>query len=293
MTIKETVVIVIINYKTSHLMRKLLSTIDEGALNLKILILDNGSTEESFSQLQLLDDDRVILLRSEKNLGFTGGINFTLKHAIATLPQFEYFFLFNPDAFSTPGLISELIRALQSDRDAACISPQILHVDGSPWYSGACLNEVTGRVDNNPLRKGESTNGCIVVDAFSGCAALFVLDKVMDAGMFNEDLFMYYDEVELSLKFKRLGHKILYDPHLRVYHDVSYTTRNISHLKAYYMSRNKFAVFGHTMSTFNKIHFILFELAFYIKNGRFRNAMFHLRGFMDYKKGKYGALVTQ
>jgi GT2 family glycosyltransferase len=287
---QEKVAIIIISYKTSHLIGELVSTIRETMLDVAIYVLDNGSTDETYAQLQEIRDSRIRLVQSRKNLGFTGGINYTLKEAVKNDDSFDYFFLLNPDAFCIPDLISNLAVYLKDDPKAACASPRILHVNGSSWYSGATVDRLSGRVNNNATANAPAVPGIpYEVDVFSGCAALFRLKMVQAAGMFNESLFMYYDEADMSMKLKQLGYKILYVPHLTVYHDVSYTTRNISHLKTYYMTRNKLLVFGKTMPVTNKIYYVFYELAYYLKNRRFKNAVYHIRGLLDYMRGRYGA----
>jgi GT2 family glycosyltransferase len=101
---------------------------------------------------------------------------------------------------------------------------------------------------------------------------------------------MYYDEADFSIKLQQQGFKILYVPRLVIYHDVSYTTRHISHLKTYYMTRNKFMVFGRSMNFFSKLYYLLHELAFHTKNRRFKNVRYHIKGYLDYKRGKTGQL---
>ena len=244
------VLVIIINFKTSHLMQDLVNSIVENENEILILIVDNASTGETYNELKLIKDDRVRILRSEKNLGFTGGLNYALNHTKTELPGFKYFFLINPDAFSSPNLISDLTRIIKSNIDAACISPQILYPNGAPWYSGARIDYKNGEVSTSVrIEKGDE-NKCFEVDAFCGCAALFDMDKVIEVGMFNEDLFMYYDEVDFSIRLKKRRYKILYTPYHKVFHDVSYTTKDINYLKTYYITRNKFIVFNNSMSLF-------------------------------------------
>ncbi len=282
------ITVMIINYKTSHLIRKLIDSIQEN-IDVEILIIDNASTMETYAGLEAINDERLHLLKSEKNLGFTGGINFGLKYVIEKMPHVKYFFLFNPDALSIPHLIENLYRIIQSEKNVAAVSPRILYTDGNPWYSGATLSISKGRVYNNPVNVKKDIGEYYDVDVFSGCAVLFDLKKVIEAGMFNEDLFMYYDEADLSIKLKEKGYRILYTPALVIFHDVSYTTKNITHLKTYYMTRNKFIVFNKKMRLHSKVYFLIYEFAFHIKNRRIKNAIYHLRGFYDFLKGKKGS----
>ncbi len=280
--------VLVINYKTSHLVQRLIDSISEN-IDVSILIVDNASTDKTYQELELINDKRLHLLRSEKNLGFTGGINFGLKHLIKNMPYIKYFFLLNPDALSSPNIIKSFYKIIQSEKNVAAVSPRILFPDGNLWYSGATLNINKGKVYNNPKNAEKSKEEYYDVDVFSGCAVLFDLKKVTKAGMFNEDLFMYYDEADLSIRLKEKGYRILYTPALTIFHDVSYTTKNITHLKTYYMTRNKFIVFNKRMSLYNKVYFMFYEFLYHIKNRRGKNAIYHLKGFYDFVKGKRGA----
>ena len=268
---KNKVLVIVINYRTSHLMQALVDSITENKVETSVLIVDNASTAETYNELLLVKDERVTTLRSEQNLGFTGGINFALKYAVEKMPDIKYFFLLNPDAFSCPDLIFDLLKILEVNEDAACVSPRILYMNGNPWYSGARIHFSKGKVLNNAIQETKDKNKIYEVDVFSGCAALFDMDKVIEAGLFNEELFMYYDEADFSIKLKKIGYKILYTTSHNIFHDVSYTTKHISHLKTYYMTRNKFIVFGNLMTFPNKIYFMAHEFAFHIKHFRFRN----------------------
>ncbi|MCU7548273.1 glycosyltransferase family 2 protein [Chitinophagaceae bacterium LB-8] len=290
---KPRVAVIIINYKTSHLLGKLIDSIKEITVDVSIVIVDNASTEETYSELLMIKDARLHILRSYTNLGFTGGINFALKYLIESKLDFKYFFLLNPDAFSNDNLIGDLVQILNINKDAAGVSPQVLYLNGDPWYTGGMIKYNEGKVVNHSIDEIKCNAQSYEVDVFSGCAVLFDLSKVLEVGMFNEDLFMYFDEAELSIRLKRKGYKILYCPQHKIFHDVSYTTRKISHLKTYYMTRNKFIVFNNDMSLYNKIYFILYEMAFHLKNMRIRNVFYHIKGFYDFKRGKKGSMAIR
>lgn len=290
---KKKVVVIIINYQTSHLIQKLIDSINESNIDVSILVVDNATTEESYNELLAIIDKRLEIIRSKKNLGFAGGINYALKYIIENNPKFDYFFLLNPDAFSTDNLISDLTQVLDSNKDAAAISPQILHLNGSPWYTGGMIRFTQGQIFNQTIDETKCQNEFFFVDVFCGCAVLLDFKKVIEAGMFNDDLFMYFDEADLSIRLKQNGHKILYSPCHKILHDVSYTTRKISHLKTYYMTRNKFIVFNKDMSLYNKLYFLLHEFLYHLKNRRLKNAYYHIKGYYDFLKGKSGPLTTQ
>src|SRR5690606_13357951 len=103
-------------------------------------------------------------------------------------------------------------------------------------------------------------------------------------------LFMYFEEADHCLRLFKLGYKILYAPDYLVIHDVSYTTRKVSFLKTYYMTRNKFVLFNKTMNLSSKVYYLVHEFAYHLKYKRVKNAIYLLKGYLDFKKGKYEKL---
>jgi GT2 family glycosyltransferase len=286
---KEIIPIILLTYQDTQLIKPLLSTIKEDKIDARIVILDNGSTDVTWKSLNEIDDLRITLIRTNKNLGYTGGINYAVKYAKDTIPDFKNFFIINPDAECTPDLIFNLSRLLNKEDRGACISPKILSVERKITYSGGLIDFKKGIVEHIVFTDKKYPNESYEVDSYSGCAVLFDVDKFIKAGMLNEHLFIYYDEADSSIKLKENDCKILYAPSLEVYHDTSYTMRKVSYLKTYYMARNKFIVFNKNMSFFSKIYYVAFETAYHLKNKRIKNVSYLLKGVYDFMKGRTGA----
>jgi GT2 family glycosyltransferase len=286
---KEIIPVILLTYKDSHLVKSLLVTINEEHLNLKIIILDNGYTNNSWTSLNEIADQRIILIRSATNLGYTGGINYAVKYALQNIANFSYFFIINPDTQCTPNLIFHLRQILEANSNAACVSPKILSMDRKITYSGGKINLKKGTVKHIVFTDNSYPMDSYEVDSYTGCAVLFNITQFVNCGMLNEKLFIYYDEADSSLKLRANNYKILYAPSLEVHHDTSYTMRKVSYLKTYYMTRNKFIVFNNKMGLFNKLYFVVFEFAYHIKNKRIKNAIYHLKGVYHFLIGKTGA----
>jgi GT2 family glycosyltransferase len=288
---KEIIPIILLTYKDSGLIRPLLSTINEDYIDARIVLLDNGSTEATWNDLSKIEDPRVTLIRTEKNLGYTGGINHAVNYALANIPDFKSFFIINPDAECTPNLVYNLSKILNSDENVACVSPKILSAEGIITYSGGTINFKKGTVKHIVFQDDNYPEESYEVDAYHGCAVLFDVKKFVKAGMLNDDLFIYYDEADSSIKVKENHSKILYAPSLEVYHDTSFTMRKVSYLKTYYMTRNKFIVFNKDMSLYHKLYFVAHEFGHHLKHGRLKNARYHLKGVYDFIKGKRGIIT--
>jgi GT2 family glycosyltransferase len=287
---RDKVLVLLVDYNTSEMVPDVIKSINEDEVEISILLIDNGSSEKYSRQLQKIDDSRVHQVRLEKNIGFLGGNNFGLKYALNNMHDFEYVFFLNTDAFITDNLISGLKKILDTNKNAACISPKIFSKDGHTWYGGAKLDFKKGRVTSSIEIDAENPHLFYKVDVFNSCAVLFRTEMFIEAGMLNEDLFMYYDEADCSLKLRKLGYDILYTPQFTMLHYVSITSTNTSYTKTYYMTRNKFILFNNTMTLKAKMYYLAHEFAYHLKHKRIKNAFYHLKGFLDYKKGKFGRL---
>lgn len=287
---RENVLVVLVDYNTADLVPGVLESIKEDFVDVSVLIVDNGPSDESYQQLKRINDPRVHVIKSNENLGFAGGNNYGIRYAMENLPEFKYVFLLNTDAYLTPNLIGGLKQILDENNDAACVSPKIFAKEGRIWYGGANFDFKKGHISSFIEIDANNPQSFYEVDLFNGCAVLFRLDRYLEAGMLNENLFMYYEEADFSLKLRKLGYKIFYSPLFTVLHDVSYSTRNISHLKTYYVTRNKFGFFSGTMTLQSKLYYLMHEFAFFLKRRKYKNALYLVKGYIDYRKGKTGRL---
>jgi GT2 family glycosyltransferase len=115
------VAIVILNWNGRHYLEQFLpSVLSTTYNNLKIIIADNGSTDQSLEYLKE-HFPQVELLVLDQNYGFAGGYNKALKQV-----QADYFVLLNSDVEVSPGWIDPIIRLLESDKNYAACQPKIL-----------------------------------------------------------------------------------------------------------------------------------------------------------------------
>jgi hypothetical protein len=233
------VYVIIINYKSEDEIQNALNSLNEKNLDLHIVILDNESTDVSYKRLKSLKDKRVELIRSENNLGFPGGVNKVFKYIQQTYDDNEYMFLFNPDAIASENLVKNILDILLMNNNAAAISPSIRTPDNVEWFTGTAIDWKHCTIQNNP--KSMNTNEIRKIDVFNGCVVLLDSKKFDEVGMFDDELFLYYDEVFISMKFLNKGYEILYEPNLKVIHKVSYSISNT--LKNYYIIRNHIYIF--------------------------------------------------
>jgi hypothetical protein len=202
------------------------------------ICVDNGSTDRSdVAVAERLPD--VELIRTGANLGFAGGNNIGIGRALER--GADWVLLLNNDAVAEPGLPDALAAAAAARPDAGLLACKVLFPDGvTVQYAGASFNArlgYSGRVDvdgPDELRDVGRADG----------AALAVSRAALDrAGLLDETLFMYVEDVEWSLRVRRAGFAIVFVPAARVRHKGSAASGGRSSTtNLYYDTRNTIAV---------------------------------------------------
>lgn len=202
------------------------------------ICVDNGSTDGSDRAVE----ERlpgVELIRTGANLGFAGGNNAGIRRALER--GADWVLLLNNDAVAEPGLADALGRAAAARPDAGLLACLILDEHGTGvQYAGASFNArlgYSGRVDTTPpsvLRD---------VGRADGAALAVSRTAVEKAGLLDESLFMYVEDVEWSLRLRAAGFAVVLVPDARVRHKGSATTGGReSTTNLYYSTRNTIAV---------------------------------------------------
>jgi len=202
------------------------------------ICVDNGSTDGSDDVVE----ERfpvVELLRLDTNLGFAGGNNAGIRLAFER--GADWVLLLNNDAVAEPGLAAALDRAAAGRPDAGLLACKILNEDGvGVQYAGASFNArfgYSGRVSTTgPDRLRD-------VGRADGAALVVSRAAVERAGLLDESLFLYVEDVEWSLRIRTAGFAVVFVPDARVRHKGSAATGGpVSTTNLYYDTRNTIAV---------------------------------------------------
>jgi GT2 family glycosyltransferase len=207
--------------------------------NLRIIIVDNGSTDSSEERLREHITDLDIIQTGE-NLGFAGGCNVGIRHAMELGADFVW--LLNNDAVVEPASLTALTVALQNDTEAACAGSKIYYLDDPQriWFAGGIWENGwlrlrqrgAGRIDHGEFDAPKR------VAALSGCSMLLRSQAIERLGLLNEDYFLYWEDVDWCARAGKAGFTVLFTPSSRVWHKVSAAAAPRSRLQYYYYTRN-------------------------------------------------------
>ena len=215
--------IIVINYKTVKLTSDCLKSLHDSLGNrliqsVEIIVVDNGSGNAEVKKLQKLRDELGFkLLTSEKNLGFAAGCNFG-----AELSEGELLLFLNSDTKNHTGVI-EMADVLKNDSKIGVLGGRIVKSNGKTEKSAGKFYNLwnlflmlflgerldTPRVAPKDYQKVEWVSGGFMMvrkDAF---------DKALG---FDEDYFMYLEDMDLCMRLKKLGFWSYYFPKASVVH---------------------------------------------------------------------------
>lgn len=190
------------------------------------ILIDNGSTDESGNRLK----DRfpeITLIESDQNLGFTGGNNLGIQYALNT--NHDLVMLLNNDTIATPTFIRCLVNRLNSE-DLAAIQPKIMFdYDRSiVWNAGGrfipffTLTKTRGE---NVKDEGQFDH-LNYTDWITGCCFLIWADVIRKIGLLDDRFFIYHEDADWSLKIRRLGLKMAFEPKSVIYHEAGVSDSN-------------------------------------------------------------------
>lgn len=230
--------VIVVNWNGRNVLGDCLHSLSQQTLaDLEIILVDNGSTDDSVAYAESQFSNLLKILRSPTNLGFAGGNNLGIRAA-----QGKYIALLNNDARADSHWLEELMKAAEEDPRAGMWAskiylqglPRVIDNVGHLIYPDG-LNRGRGRLE---VDKGQYDQKEEILFP-SGCAALYRAEMLEEIGLFDEDFFAYGDDTDIGLRGRLAGWKCLYVPAAVVYHRYSQSSGAYSPLKAFYVERNR------------------------------------------------------
>ncbi len=234
---KTEIAIIVPNWNGESNISACLESLQAQTLPAQLIVVDNGSTDHS---VDLVKEKYpyVSLLEQTKNLGFAGGVNIGIKHALEGGAKFVA--LFNNDAVADTHWLENLAKELEKDASVGIVTCKLLAGDGKyidstgDYYTSWGLPYPRGR-DEPVSNKYDTATG---VFAASGGASLYRAEMLQQIGLFDEDFFAYYEDVDLSFRAQLAGWKVRYVPGATVYHQIGATSSKIKGFTTYQTMKN-------------------------------------------------------
>lgn len=213
--------IIIVNWNTKELIRNCLKSLITrvGEVPYEIIVVDNASTDESVDMIKK-EFPSVKLIVNKTNYGFSKANN---QGAIVSRGQFILFL--NPDTLIHNNVIDKTIKFMSLHPKAGAVGCKILREDGvvqkSCWRFPSLLEYVISEFGLNKiflLIRRKEENKTQEVDALSGSFLLLRKDVFYNVGMFDENLWAYYEDTDLCYRIRKAGWKIYYFSDVAITH---------------------------------------------------------------------------
>ena len=237
------VVSIVINYHGAEQTRVCVASLLAADYpNHSIVVVDNASGELEIDALRGTLGNAVEIIRAERNLGYGGGANLGLDWARAA--GAAYAWVLNNDTEVDPLSVRKLVDAMERESDYGIMSPQIdapigpEALDGI-WFAGGSPN--LGRALTTHRVVPFVSPGVVEpTDFVTGCAMFLRIRALEDTGLFWEPLFLYWEDVDLSLRMLGAGWRLGVVPAAHVFHFVHGSIPSKTY--RYYNSRNAILV---------------------------------------------------
>jgi len=237
------ILIVIVNYNGKHLLKKNLSSvINTDYKDFDIVVVDNNSSDGSVEYIKK-NFPSVKIVESKENLGFGRGNNL----GVNTYPNYDAYLFLNNDVSVPRNWLKELVKVMKNDTKVGAVGPKVLY---SKKKNGKYIVNSAGiKVDKHFMaydrydKEEDNPKYDVIeeVDALMGGAFLVRRDVFEKVGGFNPKMFLYYEDIDLSLRIRDLGYKIMYCGKSRVFHDHMASSKKLSVRKRNIMNaRNRF-----------------------------------------------------
>ena len=249
--------------------------------NYEVIVVDNGSTDDSVKFIKELTSSRVNglnnslinnkstirLIENRTNLGYAEGNNIAIRQVLRE-GESDFILLLNNDTVVEKNFLSELVKVAQSEKEIGILGPKIYYHDYQGrknviQSAGSMVNLCAGRfpsverldeVDNKDIKEPRS------VDFVIGACLLVKTEVVKKIGLLDKRFFCLFEDTDWCLRAKKVGFKILYVPSSIIWHKKSQSVKKIS--EVYYYTRNLFWLESKHANIFQLLCFLLHYFIF-------------------------------
>lgn len=293
--------VVIINFRNLDNVREAVESIfahDENK-QLHPIIVDNQASLSAQELLPVFGKDRLTVLESAKNLGFTGANNLGMRWAKKHLDG-EFVFLLNDDTKVDASTFPPLIRFLNDHPQAGAVVPKIYfypeyefhqgygqsEVGQVIWYAGGVIDwtEVNGfHLGVDEVDRGQFSRPAMT-DFATGCCVGYRWQALDAVGVFDDAYFLYFEDTDLSQRLWKAGWEIWVEPQAALWHKnagSSGGSGSVTH--QYYQTRNRYR-FGFRYAPWRAKLFLLKHLWLQLRHG----SRMEKRAILDVLTQNYG-----
>jgi GT2 family glycosyltransferase len=274
----------------------LLSLRESGYEPLRVIVVDNGSRDDSvaFTRERF---PGVEIIASPENRYWAGGNNLALRRLARDGGLAGgYVLLLNNDTVVPQGSLERLVEAVAAEPRAWAATPRICyaHDPARIWYDGGVVGDYSGWIHHRGIRQlaGRRPPDVGFVGYGTGCALLLTERALTEVGELDESYRLYGEDADYCLRIRSAGGRILHVPRALVLHKVSASTGATDPRKLYLRSRSHVRLLRRHWPARRRPLLLVAQTAFYsghaiwhLWNGRQRSALELVHGALDELRG--------
>jgi len=228
--------IIILNFNGLALTKKCVDSVGHITYpNYRLVIIDNNGGQKNGEILRAKYGKKHIVLENDKNLGYAGGNNVGIRYALTSL-RADYVLILNNDTVVHPSFLEQMVKSASPSLKIGMVGATILQHNKQDRIDTIGLKLLMSGL---PYKR---TNVQDPLFCPSGACALYsakmLYDIEMNGEFFDEDFFLYAEDVDLGFRGILRGYESMIADDAIVYHKVSATTKEQSPLSIYYGHRN-------------------------------------------------------
>lgn len=185
---------------------------------LRLTVVDNASSDNS---VNIARESGAEIICLNKNVGFGAAHNKLLETELG-----KYHFVINPDIYIDSDVLSSLVDFMEENPDVVMAMPKILNPDGTeqklpkekPTFKRLFLGRISKKVRREYVWADKEINDVVDIDFCTGCFFCIRSAAFKSLGGFDERFFMYLEDVDLTLKAKKIG-RVVMQPNVSVVHE--------------------------------------------------------------------------
>lgn len=216
--------IIVVNWNIKDALKDCLESIRKNVSDIayEVIIVDNNSSDGSVDMIEK-EYPEVTLIKNRQNLGYGRANNQGIMKA-----KGKYVLILNPDTIVLPETAEKMYRFLEENPEVGACGPSILDINYQPSHPviyDPTIWELFGKdtflrkffpklcspLYPQPKKRRE-------VERLSGCCFLSRKEALRTVGLFDERIFLFYDEADLFFRLRRKGWPVYYLPELSIVH---------------------------------------------------------------------------
>jgi N-acetylglucosaminyl-diphospho-decaprenol L-rhamnosyltransferase len=225
--------IIIVNYHHSQMLKDCLESLNRTIqkIQFEVILIDNSSTDDGLASI-LKRFPKTQFINNSENIGFAPANNQGAKIANG-----DFLLFINPDTIMTEGAIESMLDYIRSDSSIGIIGPKVLNPDQTIQYScrkfptiwSGLFNRYSlmtqffpnNRYSKDYLMLDYDHKSIRSVDWVSGCCMMISTPIFKKINGFDENYFLFIEDVDLCQTIKKIDLKVVYFPNSKIFHKIS------------------------------------------------------------------------